>query len=107
MMSSPFPTLAICLLYAYFVRRLGPRMMENRKPYDLKGVLIVYNLVQVVFSSWLFYEVFRQATRRPRPLTIVFLQSCVTGWMTTYSYRCQPVDYSTAPMAMRVRFECF
>lgn len=63
---------------------LGPKLMENRKPFQLKGVMLVYNLVQVVFSFWLFYE------------------NCVSGWLTGYSYRCQPVDYSRSPMAMRV-----
>jgi len=57
LMSGPFPTLAICLSYAYFVKVLGPRIMENRKPMKLRAVLIVYNFVQVVFSAWLFYEV--------------------------------------------------
>jgi anthranilate/para-aminobenzoate synthase component II len=56
-MSSPFPTLAICLSYAYFVKVLGPKIMENRKPMNLQGVLIIYNCVQVIFSAWLFYEV--------------------------------------------------
>jgi len=56
-MSGPFPTLAICLSYAYFVKVLGPRIMENRKPMNLRGVLIVYNFVQVAFSACLFYEV--------------------------------------------------
>lgn len=36
---------------------LGPRLMENRKPFQLKNTLIVYNFFQVVFSAWLFYEV--------------------------------------------------
>jgi hypothetical protein len=57
LMSSPFPTLAMCLSYAYFVKILGPRIMENRKALDLRRVLIVYNFVQVIFSAWLFYEV--------------------------------------------------
>ena len=56
-MTSPFPTLAICLSYAYFAKVLGPRIMDSRKPMKLKTVLIVYNFVQVVFSAWLFYEV--------------------------------------------------
>ncbi|XP_075236420.1 very long chain fatty acid elongase AAEL008004-like isoform X3 [Lycorma delicatula] len=56
LMSSPLPTLAICLSYVYFVKVLGPKLMENRKPFLLKNVLIAYNLFQVVFSSWLFYE---------------------------------------------------
>lgn len=57
MMSSPVPTLAICLFYAYFSKVLGPRIMENRKPLDLRDVLVVYNLIQTVFSAWIFYEV--------------------------------------------------
>jgi len=31
--------------------------MKDRKPFDLKYVLIVYNAVQVVFSAWLVNEV--------------------------------------------------
>jgi hypothetical protein len=31
--------------------------MKDRKPFDLKNVLIVYNAVQVVFSIWLVNEV--------------------------------------------------
>ncbi|KAJ9576619.1 hypothetical protein L9F63_025485, partial [Diploptera punctata] len=57
MMGSPFPTLAICLSYAYFSKVLGPRMMENRKPLNIRNILIVYNFVQTIFSSWIFYEV--------------------------------------------------
>lgn len=59
MMSDPFPTLFICLFYAYFVRVLGPKFMENRKPFDLRNLMILYNLFQVIFSTWLFYEVRR------------------------------------------------
>jgi len=56
-MSSPFPTLFICLSYIYVVKVAGPKIMENRKPFQLKNILIVYNLFQVIFSAWLFYEV--------------------------------------------------
>ena len=57
LMSSPFPTLFICLSYVYLVKVVGPKFMENRKPLQLKNVLIAYNLFQVIFSAWLFYEV--------------------------------------------------
>uniref|UniRef100_A0A0K8VXJ8 Elongation of very long chain fatty acids protein n=1 Tax=Bactrocera latifrons TaxID=174628 RepID=A0A0K8VXJ8_BACLA len=57
MMSSPFPTLAVCLTYVYLVKVLGPRLMENRKPFQLQNTLIIYNAAQVIFSAWLFYEV--------------------------------------------------
>lgn len=57
MMSSPLPTLALCLFYAYFSKTLAPKLMANRKPFDLRNVLVVYNLIQTVFSIWIFYEV--------------------------------------------------
>lgn len=57
LMSSPFYTMGICLTYVFVVKYAGPKLMENRKPFNLKNTLIVYNLFQVVFSVWLFYEV--------------------------------------------------
>lgn len=89
LMSSPFPTLAICLTYVFTVKVLGPKLMENRKPFELKNILIFYNLFQVIFSVWLFYE------------------SLKSGWFTTYSFRCQPVDYSRSPEAMRTVHGCW
>ncbi|XP_075236419.1 very long chain fatty acid elongase AAEL008004-like isoform X2 [Lycorma delicatula] len=89
LMSSPLPTLAICLSYVYFVKVLGPKLMENRKPFLLKNVLIAYNLFQVVFSSWLFYE------------------CMMGGWWGEYSLRCQPVDHSHSPTAMRMVNVCW
>ncbi|XP_030760383.1 elongation of very long chain fatty acids protein AAEL008004-like [Sitophilus oryzae] len=89
MMSSPLPTLFICLFYAYFSRVLGPKVMENRKPFNLRKLLIVYNLVQTLFSTWIFYE---------------YLMS---GWWGSYSFRCQPVDYSNDPMALRMARTCW
>lgn len=89
MMSSPFPTLAICLSYAYFSKVLGPKLMENRKPFDLRGILITYNLLQTLFSTWIFYE---------------YLMS---GWAKDYSIRCQPVDYSYSPLGLRMANTCW
>jgi hypothetical protein len=57
LMNSPFPTLAISLVYAYLVKVVGPRIMATRKPMNLQGWLIVYNLYQVLFNAWLFYQV--------------------------------------------------
>lgn len=89
LMSSPFPTIAICLTYLLIVKVIGPKFMENRKPYELKKVLLYYNLFQVLFSCWLFNE------------------SINCGWFTTYSFRCQPVDYSRSPKAMREVAGCW
>lgn len=56
-MSSPLPQTIIIAAYIYFVSSLGPRLMENRKPFDLKQVLIVYNFSVVAFSLYMCYEV--------------------------------------------------
>ncbi|XP_041976755.1 elongation of very long chain fatty acids protein AAEL008004-like isoform X2 [Aricia agestis] len=89
MMSSPFPTLVICLSYVYLVKVLGPKYMENRKPFNLQKTLVLYNFVQVIFSAWLFYE------------------SLMGGWLNYYSFRCQPVDYSDTPRALRMVNVCW
>lgn len=57
LMSSPLPQTIIILAYIYFVTSLGPRIMENRKAFDLKGVLIVYNFGVVALSLYMCYEV--------------------------------------------------
>ncbi|XP_023951452.1 elongation of very long chain fatty acids protein AAEL008004 isoform X2 [Bicyclus anynana] len=89
LMSSPFPTLIICLSYICLVKFYGPRFMESRKPYELKNLLVIYNFLQVVFSAWLFYE------------------SLMGGWLNHYSLRCQPVDYSDSPIANRMVNACW
>lgn len=55
-MSSPVPTLLLCLSYAYFSKSLGPKLMANRKPFQLRHVLVYYNLFQTIFSAWIVYE---------------------------------------------------
>ena len=59
------------------------RFMEKREPYQIRGLMLAYNLLQTVFSFWMFLE----------------------GWafyMTgEYSWVCQPVDYSDSPAARR------
>lgn len=89
MMSSPLPTLGLCIFYAYFSKSLAPRIMEKRKPMDLRNLLVGYNLFQTIFSTWIFYE---------------YLQS---GWWGHYSFRCQPVDYSDNPLALRMARTCW
>jgi hypothetical protein len=59
LIGSPFPTIALCLSYVYFVKVLGPRVMANRKPMKLQRALIVYNIYQVSLNAWLFYEVMK------------------------------------------------
>ncbi|NP_001079820.1 uncharacterized protein LOC379510 [Xenopus laevis] len=84
LMQSPFLPGAILLGYVYFVLSLGPRIMANRKPFDLKPLMVVYNFSLVALSAYIVYE---------------FLMS---GWLTGYTWRCDPVDVSDKPMALRM-----
>ncbi|KAJ3643351.1 hypothetical protein Zmor_026068 [Zophobas morio] len=71
-MTSPLPVITILIVYFYFVLILGPKLMENRQPFDLKGVLIGYNFYQVIFSLWLC----SQALTVKSALPIFFNSTC-------------------------------
>ncbi|XP_033335532.1 very long chain fatty acid elongase AAEL008004 [Megalopta genalis] len=89
LMDSPIPTILIVLLYLYIVTIFGPRVMANRKPFKLRGALLAYNAFQVVFSLGMLYE------------------HLMSGWLLDYSYKCQPVDYSQNPSALRMANLCW
>lgn len=57
LLRNPLPLILIVCGYWYFSTKLGPKIMENRKPFKLREVLLVYNLLQVLFSAFLIYEV--------------------------------------------------
>ncbi|KAL2100468.1 hypothetical protein ACEWY4_004862 [Coilia grayii] len=56
LMSSPFPQTLIIMVYIYFVKFLGPRLMETRKPFELKTVMIIYNVNICAFCLYMFHE---------------------------------------------------
>jgi len=89
LMSSPFYTLAICASYIYFVKSLGPKLMRDRKPFELRTPIIIYNIVQVVFSIYLVYK------------------GLIHAWIYRYSLTCQPVDYSDDPDELVVVQMCW
>ncbi|KAG5214657.1 hypothetical protein R6Z07F_000221 [Ovis aries] len=84
LMGSPLLMTSILLTYVYFVLSLGPRIMANRKPFQLRGFMVVYNFSLVALSLYIVYE---------------FLMS---GWLSSYTWRCDPVDFSNNPEALRM-----
>lgn len=50
-------TLACVLVYLYFVLYLGPKFMENRKPFNILSIIKIYNLIQLVACIYIFYMV--------------------------------------------------
>ncbi|MEQ2158103.1 hypothetical protein GOODEAATRI_008760 [Goodea atripinnis] len=57
LMRSPVPMTAILLVYLFFIMYLAPRIMANRKPFQLKEAMIVYNFFLVALSIYIVYEV--------------------------------------------------
>ena len=56
-MDTPLATGGMILAYLSWVLVIGPIYMRDRKPMNLKSVLIYYNAFQVLLSSYMFYEV--------------------------------------------------
>jgi len=84
LMSSPMLPVALCTLYLFIVLVAGPRYMKNRPAYKLVNFIFYYNIYQVISCCLLFWKVL------------------TTGWTTTYSLGCQPVDYSDNPEAVKM-----
>lgn len=84
MVKSPLPTLGLCLSYVVFVKVIGPRLMKNREPFNIRWLMITYNLVMVAVSTYIFWML------------------GVYGWFGKYNYLCQPVDYSNSEDAIGV-----
>ncbi|XP_032596030.1 elongation of very long chain fatty acids protein F-like [Drosophila grimshawi] len=52
--SSPWPMFIIVFTYLLFVLKLGRQWMAFREPFDLRAVLKVYNLIQIVYNGVTF-----------------------------------------------------
>jgi len=112
LMSSVWPTTFICMAYVYIVKVAGPKFMEKREPYEIRGIMIVYNLFQTLFSFWMFME--KREPYEIRGIMIVYnlFQTLFSFWMFKeswnffvtgkYSWHCEPVDYSNSPDSRRV-----
>lgn len=57
LVSSPFTILGIILAYQLFIHKIGPALMKNREPFNLDKLLIVFNAIQILLSSYLCVKV--------------------------------------------------
>ena len=55
-MESPWPTLVLCGAYLTMCY-WGPRVMAAREPFQLRPLIILYNLAMVLLSAYMCYEV--------------------------------------------------
>ena len=57
MEGGPWSVLAIIAVYVYFVKVWGPEFMKNRKPFDIKPLILVYNITMVFVNIFFFIVV--------------------------------------------------
>ncbi|RWS27170.1 elongation of very long chain fatty acids protein-like protein [Leptotrombidium deliense] len=84
LMKSPFPMLSIIFSYMYFVKVLGPAYMKDRPAFQINKLVIAYNIVMVVLSSFFFVY-----------------GGSITYFSGKYNIICQPIDYSLEENAMK------
>lgn len=76
LMSSPIPIIVIVTLWFFFICKWGPQLMKNREPFNIKKIMIVYNIVQVLCNMYI--------------LRYVYLARNIISW------RCTEIDYSNS-----------
>ncbi|XP_076313492.1 very long chain fatty acid elongase 4-like isoform X1 [Tachypleus tridentatus] len=82
-MSSPLPTIALILLYLSCVW-LGPQLMVSRRPFQLKWILVFYNLAVMLLNLYIGCELLYCALYQK------------------YSWLCQLVDTSLNTHEVRI-----
>ncbi|KAG4080180.1 hypothetical protein HA402_008251 [Bradysia odoriphaga] len=50
---SPFSMIVMLIGYLYCVLKQGPKFMKNRKAYNLRSVILVYNFLQILANTML------------------------------------------------------
>ena len=84
--SSPWPTIALTMLYLVLALIIGPAFMANRKPFEIKGIINLYNAVQVIFNVYFLHGYWKY------------------GWGSYYNWVCQPIDMDLDPDSNAMRF---
>ncbi|KAJ3644226.1 hypothetical protein Zmor_026896 [Zophobas morio] len=53
-LDSPVNVITVLLAYVLFIFKWGPQIMKSREPFNLKTLMIIYNVVQVFLNLILF-----------------------------------------------------
>ncbi|KAH7947818.1 elongation of very long chain fatty acids protein AAEL008004 [Rhipicephalus sanguineus] len=83
LMGSPLPVISILIGYVYFVKVWGPAWMRDRKAFNLRNIILAYNMGHVAANAFFFFYGGR--------LTYLF---------GDYSWFCEPVNLTTEPKSM-------
>ncbi|GBM86810.1 Elongation of very long chain fatty acids protein 1 [Araneus ventricosus] len=89
LMTSVLPTVLFSTVFLIFIKLIGPAWMKNKEPYNLRHMMVVYNIFLVGVNGW---------------ITLNFMRY---GWLTTYSWRCEPIDTSNNPVALKIIQVCW
>uniref|UniRef100_V5H8Q2 Elongation of very long chain fatty acids protein n=2 Tax=Ixodes ricinus TaxID=34613 RepID=V5H8Q2_IXORI len=54
-MGSPLPIVALLSFYLLFALHLGPRLMRNRQPFNIRRLVVAYNVAMVCMSLYFIY----------------------------------------------------
>lgn len=87
---NPVPIHLILALYVYLVKYKGPEWMRDRKPYELRAVIRLYNVAMVVLN--LAFMVF------------FFSNTYLRG---NYSWLCTGIDFEPTEQSMTVLAACW
>ncbi|XP_066994288.2 very long chain fatty acid elongase 7-like [Anabrus simplex] len=55
-LSTPWFVFSIIICYVFFVRRCGPKFMKDRQPYQLEGIMRIYNIAQVLANAYIVLQ---------------------------------------------------
>ncbi|GFY50808.1 elongation of very long chain fatty acids protein 1 [Trichonephila inaurata madagascariensis] len=89
LMDNPQINVCVIVVYFLFVKFIGPTWMKKREPYDLRRIMIIYNLLISALSVWMF------------------LNFGIYGWFTKYRLRCEPIDFSDNSDALKMVQVCW
>lgn len=56
-MGTIWPVAIVIVVYLCFVLKIGPEIMKHRKPMNIDRIVMVYNVIQVLFSAYIVEEV--------------------------------------------------
>lgn len=55
LMRTPWPTILLTSIYYWFIRSVGPKMMRDKKPYEILPMIRVYNFLMAAWNGFGFY----------------------------------------------------
>ncbi|XP_073828896.1 very long chain fatty acid elongase 1-like isoform X2 [Musca autumnalis] len=84
-LGSPWPMFSSIILYFLLILVIGKNFMKNRQPYKVKSYMQIYNIVQILLNTFIFYAALH-----------------ITVMSSDYSFKCQPHNpFDRRPNTMR------